>query len=102
MGIRGRRRTPSGRCHAWWTTVVLRSLSLERYCSTSRTSTGASTPEDRAKYTKWVVWANTSLEEVCFGPRFSGSELERPGRALDVLNEMLSSSDWLVGNEFSV
>ncbi|CAK0807158.1 unnamed protein product, partial [Prorocentrum cordatum] len=50
----------------------------------------------------WVVWANTSLEEVCFGPRFSGSELSKPGRALDVLEGMLAASDWLVGGEFSV
>merc|ERR1712039_140915 len=61
-----------------------------------------SSPEQRAKYTKWVFWANTSLEEVCFGPRFSGTELAKPGRALDVLEGLLGTSEWLVDDEFSV
>merc|ERR1712012_1354484 len=39
---------------------------------------GLSTPEARAKYTKWVIWANSTLEDICFGPGFSGTLLAQP------------------------
>lgn len=63
---------------------------------------GNNTPEARAKYTKWVVWANSTLEEVCFGHRMSGPQLSAPGRSMDVLEDLLSKSKWLVDDSFSV
>jgi len=68
---------------------------------------GLATPEQRAKYTKWVMWANSTLEEICFGPGFSGPQLgapagSGPGKALAVLERMLGESDYLVDSEFSV
>eukprot|EP00418_Pyrodinium_bahamense_P007283 CAMPEP_0179023678 /NCGR_PEP_ID=MMETSP0796-20121207/7055_1 /TAXON_ID=73915 /ORGANISM="Pyrodinium bahamense, Strain pbaha01" /LENGTH=295 /DNA_ID=CAMNT_0020719599 /DNA_START=45 /DNA_END=932 /DNA_ORIENTATION=- len=63
---------------------------------------GLETPEKRAKYTKWVVWANSTLEELCFGPGFSGPRLSLPGKALDTLDAILGASEWLVDGEFSV
>lgn len=63
---------------------------------------GLGTPEERAKYSKWVVWANSSLEELCFGPGMSGTRLAAPGKALDTLDSLLGDSEWLVDGEFSV
>ena len=31
-----------------------------------------------------------------------GTQIDKPGKALDVLENILSKSDWLVDNEFSV
>lgn len=63
---------------------------------------GQDTPEKRAKYTKWVIWANSTLEEICFGPGFSGTQLAQPSKAMDTLEKLLGDSDWLVDGEFSV
>jgi len=63
---------------------------------------GLETAEQRAKYTKWVLWANTTLEELCFGPGMSGTRLAAPCKALDTLNGLLGDSEWLVDGEFSV
>ncbi|CAE8627398.1 unnamed protein product, partial [Polarella glacialis] len=63
---------------------------------------GINTPEDRAKYTKWVVFANATLESVCFGHKMSGAEIAKPGRTMDKLEEILSNSEYLVDNTFSV
>lgn len=64
---------------------------------------GYSTAAERAKYTKWVVWANSELDKLCFGVGMRGSSLDKPNvRALDVLNRILESSEWLVDDKFSV
>ena len=63
---------------------------------------GNNTPAQRAAYTKWVVWANSELDGLCFGKQMSGTMLDKPGRALDVLDNMLGSKEWLVDNKFSV
>lgn len=66
---------------------------------------GNNTPEQRASYTKWVVWANSELDALCFGESdrgMTGTKLDKPDRKLDVLDDLLSKSDWLVGNKFSV
>lgn len=64
------------------------------------------TPEDRAKYTKWVVWANAALDPICFveneNGQVIGTRLDQPGRALSVLDELLAKSEYIVDNEFSV
>jgi len=61
------------------------------------------TPEERASYTKWVVWANSELDGLCFGKNMGGTQLDKPGsRGLDVLEAMLAKNDWLVDNKFSV
>jgi len=63
---------------------------------------GQDSPEKRAKYTKWIIWANSTLEDICFGPGFSGQQLSQPSRAMDTLEKLLGESDWLVDGEFSV
>lgn len=64
---------------------------------------GYTTPEDRAKYTKWVVWANSELDGLCFGAGMRGTSLDKPNvRALDTLEKLLGNSDWLVDNKFSI
>ena len=57
------------------------------------------TPADRATYTKWVVWANSELDGLCFG----NMKLDQPNvRPLDTLEKILSTPDYLVNNSFSV
>eukprot|EP00931_Biecheleriopsis_adriatica_P066675 TRINITY_DN40973_c0_g1_i1.p1 TRINITY_DN40973_c0_g1~~TRINITY_DN40973_c0_g1_i1.p1 ORF type:complete len:290 (-),score=47.78 TRINITY_DN40973_c0_g1_i1:95-964(-) len=63
---------------------------------------GLDSPEARARYTKWVVWANSTLEEVCFGHRMSGTQIASPGKVMDRLEEILGTGEWLVDNQFSV
>ena len=64
------------------------------------------TPEQRAKFTKWVMWANSSLDPICFVEnergQVMGTRLDQPGRAVSVLDQLLSESDYLVENDFSV
>lgn len=38
---------------------------------------GSVTPIQRAKYTKWVVWANSELDYLCFGKGMSGTMLDK-------------------------
>ena len=67
---------------------------------------GADTPEKRASYTKWVVWANSCLDGLCFGESdkggMSGTSIDKPNRKMDVLESLLGESDWLVDNKFTV
>lgn len=36
-----------------------------------------STAAQRAAYTKWVVWANSELDGLCFGKGMSGTQLDK-------------------------
>ena len=63
---------------------------------------GLTTPQLRAKYTKWVVFANSELENVCFGHRMSGPTVDKPGKVADSLEKILSTTDYLVDNTFSL
>lgn len=63
---------------------------------------GYDSPKSRAQYTKWVVWANSELDGMCFGKGMSGTQLDKPNRGLDVLESMLKDKEWLVNNQFSV
>lgn len=63
---------------------------------------GNNTPEKRASYTKWVVWANSELDGLCFGKGMSGTQLDKPNKALDILERIFKDNEWLVDNTFSV
>lgn len=63
---------------------------------------GNNTPKDRASYTKWIVWANSELDGLCFGKRMSGTSLDKPNQTLDRLESILKDKEWLVDNTFSV
>jgi len=68
----------------------------------------ASTPQERAAYTKWVVWSNSELDGLCFGAvpgdhRVRGTSMDNPSlRSVSTLEALLSENEWLVGGEFSV
>mmetsp|Transcript_129736 Transcript_129736/g.250216 ORF Transcript_129736/g.250216 Transcript_129736/m.250216 type:complete len:291 (+) Transcript_129736:88-960(+) len=68
----------------------------------------AKTAQERAQYSKWVVWSNSELDGLCFGAvpgdhRVRGTSMDRPDlKSVKVLNDILSESDWLVDGEFSV
>lgn len=66
---------------------------------------GNNTPAQRASYTKWIVWANSELDALCFGESdrgMTGTKIDKPDRKMDVLENLMSKSDWLVDNKFSV
>ncbi|KAJ8613420.1 hypothetical protein CTAYLR_002285 [Chrysophaeum taylorii] len=67
--------------------------------------TACDTPEKRALVTKWVVWANASLDPICFAEnergQVIGTRLDQPGRAISVLEDMLATKDYLVGDQLS-
>lgn len=68
----------------------------------------ASTPQQRAAYTKWVVWSNSELDGLCFGAvpgdhRVRGTSMDKPQiKQVAILEEILGGCDWLVDNSFSV
>jgi glutathione S-transferase/alpha,alpha-trehalase len=63
----------------------------------------AANAKERAAYTKWVVWANSELDGLCFGKGMSGTSIDQADlRPVAVLESILGKSEWLVGGEFSV
>ena len=63
------------------------------------------TPEQRAKFTKWVLWANSSSDPdlLCRTTAASDGHSSGPARrAVSVLDQLLAESDYLVDNDFSV
>lgn len=72
---------------------------------------GGGTPAGRASYTKWVMWANSELDGLCFGAvpgdhRVRGTSMgDARIRSVAVLEEILAANGpdkWLVGDDFSV
>lgn len=65
-----------------------------------------STAEQRAEFTKWVVWANAALDPICFVEndrgQVIGTKLDSPGRAVSVLDALLEDREFIVGDSFSV
>lgn len=57
---------------------------------------------ERSLYVKWVVWANAELDGLCFGKGMSGTQLDKPNKAFDKLDEILANKSWLVNDEFTV
>merc|ERR1740138_63371 len=66
----------------------------------------AANAQERAAYTKWVVWSNSELDGLCFGAvpgdhRVRGTSMDKPDlKAVSTLERILSESEWLVGGEF--
>jgi len=69
---------------------------------------GLDTPEQRAQVTKWVLWANASLDPVLFKENEQGKVIGTGAagnpRGLQRLEAVLNDADtdFLVGTEFSV
>lgn len=63
---------------------------------------GIDTPQARAKYTKWVVFANSEFESLCFGKKMSGPQLAQSHKSIDYLEKFFASNEYLVDNTFSV
>jgi len=54
----------------------------------------SATPEERARYTKWVVWANSALDKSLFTPDID----RRAPPLLAVLDKELEGKEWLEGD----
>jgi len=63
---------------------------------------GGDTPQQRASYTKWVVWADVELHDLSLGKGLAGGLLDQPCVTLDKLDDILGKSAWLLGDEFTV
>jgi len=67
---------------------------------------GLDTPAKRAAAGKWVVWANATLDPICFVENASGgvvdTKLKGRPKALDKLDALLGTRPWLLGDKFSV
>ena len=61
---------------------------------------------DVAEHAPWVVWANSALDPICFqedsNGRVLGTTLDKPNRKIAVLEDILSTSDYVCSNVFSV
>lgn len=67
---------------------------------------GLTTPELRAEASKWVFWANATLDPICFleteDGRVYGTGLRGDPRAIGTLDRLLSEKEFLLGDTFSV
>eukprot|EP00403_Amphidinium_massartii_P043897 CAMPEP_0178436542 /NCGR_PEP_ID=MMETSP0689_2-20121128/34493_1 /TAXON_ID=160604 /ORGANISM="Amphidinium massartii, Strain CS-259" /LENGTH=286 /DNA_ID=CAMNT_0020058641 /DNA_START=26 /DNA_END=883 /DNA_ORIENTATION=- len=66
---------------------------------------GLNTPELRAEAGKWVVWANATLDPICFKEidgRVVGTGLADDPRQIARFNEILEGRKFILGDEFSV
>jgi glutathione S-transferase/alpha,alpha-trehalase len=58
------------------------------------------TPAQAAAITSWIVWANASLDPICFLETTEGrvydTGLKQPNKRIDRLNELLSKQEFLV------
>ena len=63
---------------------------------------GLDTPEKRAAVSKWIFWANASLDPICFKEndrgQVIGTRLTESPRAIAVLEELLGKSEWILGD----
>lgn len=67
-----------------------------------------STPQIRAGYTKWVMWANATLDGFCFGA-FPGDHRVRGTcignasiKGVKMLDDILAEREWMLDGGFSV
>mmetsp|Transcript_22951 Transcript_22951/g.52608 ORF Transcript_22951/g.52608 Transcript_22951/m.52608 type:complete len:277 (+) Transcript_22951:55-885(+) len=66
---------------------------------------GLTTPVQRAEAGKWVVWANATLDPICFKEidgRVVGTGLDGEPRQIGRLDELLEGQDFILGEDFSV
>lgn len=69
---------------------------------------GESTPQSRAAYTKWVVYANATLDGLCFGAvpgdhRVRGACIGNMDvKGVRLLEGMLAEREWILDEGFSV
>jgi len=61
---------------------------------------------DKATMKSWIVWANASLDPICFLETPDGkvydTGLKKPNRRIDTIDEILSKQTYLMGDTFSV
>lgn len=69
---------------------------------------GESTPQSRAAYTKWVVYANATLDGLCFGAvpgdhRVRGACIGNLDvKGVKLLEDILANREWILDEGFSV
>jgi glutathione S-transferase len=80
--------------------VVFESGAILQYLHQHYSDSLKLTREQSAAITSWIVWANASLDPICFLERPDGrvydTGLREPNRRIDQLNEILSNQNYLV------
>ena len=62
-------------------------------------------PSDLGSIKSWIVWANASLDPICFlevDGKVYDTGLKKPNRRIDALDEILSKQTYLLGESFSL
>jgi glutathione S-transferase len=80
--------------------VVFESGAILQYLHQCYSESMKLTREQSAAITSWIVWANASLDPICFLERPDGrvydTGLREPNRRIDRLNAILSEQNYLV------
>jgi len=67
---------------------------------------GGLSDADIASVKSWVVWANASLDQICFLETPDGkvydTGLKKPNRRIETLNDLLADNKYLLGDQFSL
>ncbi|CAE8702860.1 unnamed protein product [Polarella glacialis] len=67
---------------------------------------GLDTPEKRAEASKWVFWANATLDGICFvedgNGRVLDTGLRKEPKAINRLEQLLEDREFILGDSFSV
>ncbi len=87
-------------------TVVFESGAILEYLQDHYGGNDSMSRSDRASITSWIVWANASLDPVCFIETPQGKVIDTSFKyghpRLDQLNTLLASRKFLLGDTFSL
>lgn len=62
-------------------------------------------PSDLGSIKSWIVWANASLDPICFleeDGKVYDTGLKKPNKRIDALDDILSKQSFMMGDEFSL
>jgi glutathione S-transferase len=82
--------------------VVFESGAILQYIHENYSTSLLLSRKDRAAITSWIMWANASLDPICFkenNGRVYDTGLCVANRRMDRLDSILSSQQWLVSND---
>jgi len=86
--------------------TVFESGAILQYVYSNSKSAAEDPPHRRAAISSWISWANASLDPICFLETPDGkvydTGLKKPNRRIDVLDTILSESEYLLPSGFSL
>jgi glutathione S-transferase len=82
--------------------VVFESGAILQHLHENYSSRSNLSRQDRAAITSWIMWANASLDPICFketNGRVYDTGLRAANRRMDRLDSILASQQWLVSSD---